>query len=108
LNRFAPICCGLILVGLVVVGMVGCGPGSTPVEAPTGISRAELIRNDLKMVVDNGQLGSEMSTIEDNLAIYREEQPQLAAELLTDLEALQKLSGPPAKAKATAMIAKLK
>ncbi len=85
----------------------GCGgPTSTQVDAPS-ISVAEMIRNDLKMTAENGQLGSEMSSIMDNLATYREENPGLASELQGDLEKLETLSGAQATAKANEMIAKI-
>lgn len=91
-----------------LVCLVGCGgPSSTPVPPPA-ISTVDLIRNDLKMIADSGQVGSEISSIQDNLNKYRDENPAVASELLTELETLQGLSGAPAKSKANEMIAKLK
>lgn len=60
------------------------------------------------MIADSGQVGSEVSSIQDNLNKYREENPAVASQLLTELEALQGLSGPQAKSKASEMIEKLK
>jgi hypothetical protein len=91
-----------------VVCILGCGgPSGTRVE-PQSISVAELIRNDLRMAAENGQLGSEMSSIQDNLVKYRDENPAAAAELQGDLEKLQGLRGAQASAKANEMIAKVK
>jgi hypothetical protein len=99
---------GYFAAVVALVCTIGCGgPSGTPVETQT-ISVAELIRNDLKMTAQNGQLGSEMSSIQDNLVKYREENPAAAAELQSDLEKLQGLSGAQATAKANEMIAKVK
>lgn len=99
---------GRILTVAAIVSLVGCGgPGSTPVPPPS-ISIADLIRNDLKMIADSGQVGSEVSSIQDNLTKYREENPAVASQLLTELEKLQGLSGAEAKSVANEMIAKLK
>ena len=95
--------CALLLAS-VTAG--GCGVSSTPIEQPTS-STVELIKSDLKMVIDNGQLGSEMMSIQNNLEKLREENSAKAEELLADLKALEQASGAAVKAKAQQMMDKL-
>jgi hypothetical protein len=95
----------LWIVFVLGCALIGCGgPGSVPVEQPdTG--PAEAIKRDLQSTIDNGSLGSEMSSIEQNLEKL---DPAKAAELRKDLAELQKMSDPAqVKAKAQAMIGKL-
>jgi hypothetical protein len=96
----------LVLCGILLVAGCSNNPGSTPVDAPD-LPQAELIKNDLQMVAESGQLGSEMGSIQQNLEAMKEADPAKAAELLKDLEELQSLSGDAAKSKAKAMIGKL-
>jgi hypothetical protein len=91
---------------LALVLSVGCGPGSTPVEAPE-TSTVDLIKQDLQMTIDNGQMGSEMMSIQGNLDKMADENPQKASELREDLKELQGLQGAAAKSKAEEMIEKL-
>lgn len=94
------------LIMLLVVAAVGCQEGSKEVEDP-GLSRKDLIKQDLQIVVDNEQMGSEMMSIKNNLESLKETDPALAEELLKDLEELQGESGSSAASKAKDMIAKL-
>lgn len=88
---------------------IGCGPSSTEVpEQDPGLTTSDLIKQDLQMVVDNGQLGSEMMSIKNNLEKLKSDDAAKAEELLTDLEELESLgSGPRVKSKAKEMIDKL-
>lgn len=99
LLRVSVVCCGLLMT-------IGCGPGSTPVEAPQ-VTTTDLIRQDLQMTVESGQMGSEMMSIQGNLDKLADEDPAKAAELREDLKELQGLSDAAAKAKAKEMIGKL-
>ncbi|WP_147274391.1 hypothetical protein [Bremerella cremea] len=65
-----------------------------------------MIRNDLKSIVSNNQLGSEMVTIDENLKKLAESEPEKAAELRKEYEKLEKASGRPA-AQAKKMMEKL-
>ncbi len=87
---------------------IGCNPdaGSTVVDDP-GSSRAELIKTDLQMIVDNGEMGSEMMSVQNNLEALKADDAAKAEELLTDLQGLEGLSGEELKTKAQAMIDKL-
>ncbi|RCS41112.1 hypothetical protein DTL42_21270 [Bremerella cremea] len=91
----------LMFAGLIV----GCGPGGTPVPE-NKIPVTEMIRNDLKSIVSNNQLGSEMVTIDENLKKLAESEPEKAAELRKEYEKLEKASGRPA-AQAKKMMEKL-
>ncbi|MFO7907790.1 MAG: hypothetical protein ACQESR_02870 [Planctomycetota bacterium] len=91
---------------LFVVAAIGCQAGSEPVEDPE-LSRKDLIKQDLQIVVDNAQLGSEMMSIKNNLESLKSTDAALAEELLEDLEKLESLSGSATKSKAEEMIAKL-
>lgn len=95
-----------LMLLLLVVFTVGCPSGSTPVEDP-GLSTADLIKNDLQMVVDNGQMGSEMMSIKENLEKLKETDAAKADQLLADLTELEGLSGAQLTSKAQAMIDKL-
>lgn len=97
-----------LLACAVVLGFAGCGgPSSEPVEVDQGMSVEELIKQDLQMTVDNGQLGSEMMSIQNNLEKLKATDPAKAEELMKDLEELQGAQGASAKSKAQAMIQKL-
>ena len=96
-------CCGVCVA--VMALSIGCGPGSTPVEEPEGVTNVDLIVRDLESTVQNGQLGSEMMSIQNNL--LKLEDQALAEELQADLEELQGLTGARAKAQAQEMIDKL-
>lgn len=98
----------LLRVSVVCITLlsIGCGPSSTPVEAPE-TTTIDLIRKDLQPAAETGQLGSEMMSIQGNLDKLADEDPAKAAELREDLEELQGLSGSRAKAKANQMIGKL-
>lgn len=87
---------------------IGCNPdaGSTAVEDP-GLSRADLIKNDLQVIVDNGEMGSEMMSIQNNLEALKADDAAKAEELLTDLKGLEGLTGEEIKTKAQAMMDKL-
>lgn len=86
---------------------IGCqGSGSTPVAAPAG-STTDLVKKDLQMIVDNGQMGSEMMSIQNNLEKLKATDAAKADELLADLKGLEGLSGEQLKTKAQAMIDKL-
>ncbi len=97
-----------ISVLLLVALVIGCegGGGSVPVDAPQS-SIADLIKNDLQMVVDNGEMGSEMMSIQNNLETLKSTDAAKADELLKDLEELEGLSGDAVKTKAEEMIGKL-
>jgi len=96
-----------LLLPLFAVIAIGCGPRSIQVEQPdTG--PADAVKRDLEMVVQNGQLGSEMTVIQDNLEKMKATDSAKAAELLQDLEEMYSLSDPEAvKKKANEMIGKL-
>ncbi|MFW6171881.1 MAG: hypothetical protein ACODAD_15450 [Planctomycetota bacterium] len=89
-----------------VAAAIGCQQGSESVEDP-GLSRKELITEDLRLVVENEQMGSEMMSIQNNLETLKSTDAALAEELLEDLEELEGMSGSAAKSKANEMIAKL-
>ena len=99
LLRICLVCCALVL-------SVGCGPGSTPVEAPE-TATTDLIKQNLQMVVESGEMGSEMMSIQGELDKMADENPQKATELREDLQELQGLQGAAAKRKAEEMIEKL-
>ncbi|PQO34546.1 hypothetical protein DTL21_13600 [Bremerella cremea] len=80
----------LLLAGFVI----GCGQGGTPVPENT-IPVTEMIRNDLKSIVSNNQLGSEMVTLDENLKKLAETEPEKAAELRKEYEKLEKSGGRP-------------
>lgn len=89
------------------VAVIGCGPGSTPVEEEPGLSTKDLIRQDLQNTAETGQLGSEMMSIQNELEKLKQENPELAQELSEDLNELEGMQGSQAKSKAQAMIDKL-
>lgn len=89
------------------VAVVGCGPGSTPVEEEPGSSTEDLIRQDLQNAAETGQLGSEMMSIQNELEKLKQENPELAQELSEDLNELEGMQGSQAKSKAQSMIDKL-
>ena len=95
-----------ISVLLLVVIAIGCKEGSTPVEAPQS-TVADLIKSDLQMIVDNGAMGSEMMSIQNNLETLKATDAAKADELLKDLKELEGMSGAKVKAKATEMLGKL-
>lgn len=80
----------LLLAGFVI----GCSQGGTPVPENT-IPVTEMIRNDLKSIVSNNQLGSEMVTLDENLKKLAETEPEKAAELRKEYEKLEKSGGRP-------------
>lgn len=96
----------MLCVGCLAV-VIGCGEGATEVPVDTGISVSQLIKRDLEMVAQNGQMGSEMMSIENNLEKLKVEDPAKAEAFRKDLDELAKLSGARAKSKAEAMIGKL-
>lgn len=89
----------MLLIGLIV----GCGPGSTPVPAPT-TPLPERIKTDLQYIVNSGTKGSEMDTIERNIETLAETEPEKAAQLQTEFEKLKAARGPQAPAQAKKMI----
>lgn len=91
---------------VLVVAAVGCQEQSNEVEDP-GLSRKELIKQDLQIVVENQQMGSEMMSIKNNLESLKSTDSALAEELLTDLEELEGKSGSAAASQAKSMIEKL-
>ena len=103
-----PLCTRMLPLVLVLALLpVGCAPEPIEVDATQGLSTAELLKQDLQMVVDNGQMGSEMGSIENNLFKLKETDAALADELSADLQELQSLSGNQAVNKAKSMIEKL-
>lgn len=86
----------------------GCQEKSIEVDVNQGMTTADLLKQDLQMVVDNGQMGSEMGSIENNIAIIRQTDAAKADELTADLQELQSMgSGPAVSDKAKSMIDKL-
>ncbi|PQO26183.1 hypothetical protein C5Y96_22345 [Blastopirellula marina] len=96
----------LALFGILVSAVLGCGPGSTPVPENT-TPPAELIRKDLQYIVDSGQVGSEMMTIQSNITRIGEEDPDKAAKLQEDYNQLEKARGNQARSIAKKMMEKL-
>lgn len=95
-----------VLLFMFVFGLVGCGPGSTPVpvsETPP----AELIRKDLQYIVDSGTVGSEMLTIQENINKIKENDPAKAEELQKQYDRLDKARGSQARSIAKKMQATL-
>jgi len=76
------------------------------VEAPE-TATTDLIKQNLQMVVESGEMGSEMMSIQGELDKMADENPQKATELREDLQELQGLQGAAAKRKAEEMIEKL-
>jgi hypothetical protein len=99
--RAFPILCVLTLM------TIGCAPEPIDVDVDQGMTTSELLKQDLQMIVDNGQMGSEMGSIENNLFKLKETNASLADELSADLQELQSLSGAEVVNKAKAMINKL-
>lgn len=92
----------ILSLGLVAL-LLGCGPGSTPVEVPQ-MSPAEEIRRDLQTIVETGQTGSEMVLIEQNIDKLQQADPDKAAQLSTEFQKLQGSNGPQAQAQAKKML----
>lgn len=96
----------ITLFALGVSAVLGCGPGSTPVPEST-TPPSELIRTDLQYIVESGQVGSEMMTIQENITRIGEEDPDKAALLQKDYDQLEKARGSQARSIAKKMIEKL-
>ncbi|MBL6832479.1 MAG: hypothetical protein ISQ70_13850 [Pirellulales bacterium] len=104
LTRFSTV---FIVAALLTVTSTGCQPEGVEVDVAQGLSTSDLLKQDLQMVVDNGQMGSEMGSIENNLFKLKESDAALAEELTADLQELQSLQGSAAVSKAQSMIEKL-
>jgi len=99
--------CGAYLVFAISL-VLGCGESSTEVPVdPPGLTVRDLIKQDLQMIIDNGQLGSEMMSIENNLEKLKAENSGKAEELQKDLDELEKASGAKVKSIAQQMMNKL-
>ncbi|MEW4562568.1 hypothetical protein AB1K70_08580 [Bremerella sp. JC770] len=96
----------IALFGLLFSSVIGCGPGSTPVPENT-TPPSERIRKDLQYIVDSGQVGSEMLTIQENITLISEENPDQGAQLQQDFDQLEKARGGQARAIAKKMMEKL-
>lgn len=96
----------MAFLGFLVSAFVGCGPGSTPVPENT-TPPSELIRKDLQYIVDSGQVGSEMMTIQENITRISEEDPDKAAQLQKDYDQLEKAGRGQARSIAKKMMEKL-
>ncbi|MEW4454015.1 hypothetical protein AB1L30_15180 [Bremerella sp. JC817] len=95
----------LILVAL-LFAVVGCGPGSTPVPVET-TPPSELIKKDLQYLIETGMVGSEMMSIQKNIDLIKESDPEKGAELQQDYDKLDKASSGQARGIAKKMAEKL-
>jgi hypothetical protein len=107
---------GLIVLGLgSILCAGGCGGGTTPAdpskssEAAQALNGKDQIRERLKMIADSGSGGSAVSGMRAGLDQLKATDAALAADLLKDVDALEKLQdAAKIKALATKMIEKLK
>ena len=96
-----------LFVAVSLAMLVGCGPSSVPVEQSSQSPADAVVRN-LKMVAENGQLGSEMVEIQQNLEQMKATDSATATELLAGLQEMESMTDPAAvKAKASEMLGKL-
>ncbi|QDV70408.1 hypothetical protein Poly24_41300 [Rosistilla carotiformis] len=78
-----------LFVASVLIGTcLGCGPGSTPVPAST-TPPEESIRADLQYIIDSGTVGSELLTIQQNIEVIKETDPEKAAKLEAECKQLE-------------------
>jgi hypothetical protein len=87
--------------------VLGCGPGSTPVPVQQ-VPTTEILKVYLKNASETGQLGSEMSNIDEEIAKLVTEDAAKGNALKTDFEAVTKATSEAAvKSKVKEMIKKL-
>jgi len=93
----------IVFLCLFVLTILGCSPGSTPVPENT-TPPAELIRKDLQYIVDSGQVGSEMITIQKNIDEIKEEDAAKGAQLQESYDQLENARGNQARSIAKKMM----
>lgn len=97
LARFLPL--------LVIAAAIGCGPSDTSVPAQQA-APVDQVKSALQNVADTGVIDSGIMTVREQIEAMKATDSAKAEELLTDLDALEKLSGDAAKKKATEMLGK--
>ncbi len=97
-----------LLILLVTVAMVGCGPQAEKVDAPE-ITPSQAIKTALEGIAESGQGGSEIGTLLGEIDKLAAEDAALADSLRPDAEAMMNgsLNSDQLKAKAQEMIGKL-
>ncbi len=95
-----------VLMLLVAVCLVGCGPAETTQKVGPPDAQAE-IKMALQSVADSGEIDSGLMMVGEQLESLKATDAAKAEELQKDLDELQGLSGDAAKKKAAEMIGKL-
>lgn len=103
---FKCVCSLNAIVLLALLGMVGCGSGSSSIAPPVAVTPAAAppVKAMLSDVAASGELGSGASMIREGLEALKATDSAKAEGLLKDLDALEGLSDPAAiKSKAKSM-----
>ena len=97
------------LVAAAVLGLVGCSGGDKPIDVtPVQTPAATNAKVSLEEIATTGQMGSGMMLLRENIQQLKAADEAKGGPLMTDLDALEKLTDPEQiKAKAKEMAGKL-
>ncbi len=95
-----------VLMLLVAVCLIGCGPSETTQKVTPPDAQTE-VKSALQSVADTGEIDSGLIVVGEQFESMKATDAAKAEELLKDLEELQGLSGDAAKKKATEVLGKL-